>query len=109
MAGSVLPVVVAHGEGRVEPLTANDMTQVRELATLRFVDHAMQPTERYPFNPNGSPEGITGLVSADGRAAILMPHPERVLRSVANSWHPRDWPDYGPWLKVFTNARRAVG
>ena len=109
MAGSVLPVVVAHGEGRVEPLIADGIAQVRQLAALRFVDHDLRATQRYPFNPNGSPEGITGLVSRDGRAAILMPHPERVLRSVTNSWHPADWPEYGPWLRLFSNSRKALG
>ena len=109
MAGSVLPVAVAHGEGRVEPLIADGIAQVRQLAALRFVDHDLRATQRYPFNPNGSPEGITGLVSRDGRAAILMPHPERVLRSVTNSWHPADWPEYGPWLRLFSNSRKALG
>ena len=108
MVGSVLPVVVAHGEGRVAQMDANNLARVRALTTLRFVDHDLLPTERYPFNPNGSPEGITGLISTDGRATILMPHPERVLRTVANSWHPQDWPEFGPWFKLFTNARRAL-
>jgi len=80
-----------------------------ELAALRYVDHYGRPTERYPFNPNGSPQGITGLTTADGRFTILMPHPERVFRTVAYSWHPDEWGEDGPWLRIFRNARKWVG
>ena len=76
---------------------------------MRFVDHRGAATERYPFNPNGSPYGITGLTSEDGRATIVMPHPERVFRTVLHSWHPEGWPDESPWLRIFRNARVWVG
>ncbi len=107
MAGSVLPVVVAHGEGRAGEVAADRHGKLRALAALRYVDGAHRVADRYPANPNGSPEGIAGLTSEDGRALIMMPHPERVIRSVANSWHPDEWPEYGPWITLFTNARKA--
>jgi phosphoribosylformylglycinamidine synthase len=75
---------------------------------LRYIDAAGQPAQRYPANPNGSPEGITGLTTDDGRVTILMPHPERVIRSANLSWHPRDWPEDSPWLRMFRNARAWV-
>jgi len=103
MAGSRLPVVVAHGEGRAVFSRAAD--QVAARVALRFVDAAGRPTERYPLNPNGSPEGITGLTSEDGRATLLMPHPERVFRSLQLSWRPPDWGEASPWLRMFRNAR----
>ncbi|WP_313953704.1 phosphoribosylformylglycinamidine synthase [Accumulibacter sp.] len=111
MAGSRLPVVVSHGEGRA--VFASAEAQARTLVTMRHIDHAGQPTERYPENPNGSPAGITGVTTADGRFSIMMPHPERVFRSVQMSWHPADWEARGwhdsPWLRMFRNARRWVG
>ena len=76
---------------------------------LRFVDDRGAPTERYPVNPNGSPQGITGLTTADGRFTILMPHPERVFRSVQMSWRPDGWGEASPWLRMFRNARRWLG
>ena len=76
---------------------------------LRFVDHRGAPTEVYPLNPNGSAGGVTGLTTTDGRFTILMPHPERIFRSVQNSWHPQGWGEDGPWLRMFRNARRRVG
>ena len=107
MAGSRIPVAVAHGEGRVE---FDDAAQ-REaaLVALRYVDHHGRPTETYPLNPNGSPEGITGLTSRDGRFTIMMPHPERVFRAVQNSWHPDEWGEDGPWMRLFRNARVWLG
>ena len=75
------------------------------LVALRFVDHRGQPTEIYPQNPNGSPQGITGLTTADGRFTVMMPHPERVFRAAQHSWHPADWREDGPWLRMFRNAR----
>jgi len=72
---------------------------------VRYVDNSGSPTERYPFNPNGSPEGVTGVCSGDGRVTVMMPHPERVFRSVQNSWHPKDWGEDGAWLRLFRNAR----
>ena len=77
--------------------------------TLRFVDNLGATTERYPYNPNGSPQGITGLTTADGRFSILMPHPERVFRSVQMSWHPEGWGEDSPWMRMFRNARRWIG
>lgn len=106
MAGSRLPIAVAHGEGRADFTgVSSDAAQV----ALRFVDNAGRPTEHYPENPNGSPGGITGLTTRDGRATILMPHPERVFRSVQLSWRPEEWPEDSPWLRMFRNARRWVG
>ncbi|MDH3948407.1 MAG: phosphoribosylformylglycinamidine synthase, partial [Gammaproteobacteria bacterium] len=108
MAGSRLPIAVAHGEGRAEFMRAEDAQQTLDagLVALQYVDHYGQATERYPFNPNGSPAGITGLCSEDGRFTIMMPHPERVFRSVQYSWHPDEWGEDGPWLRLFRNARR---
>ena len=111
MAGSVLPIAVAHGEGQAEfaDATARDACAASGLVSLRFVDHRGHPTETYPANPNGSPLGITGLTSRDGHATILMPHPERVFRTVQNSWHPAEWGEDGGWMRMFRNARAWVG
>ena len=107
MAGSRLPIAVAHGEGYAE-FTGADQRGQAQIA-LRFVDNRGAATESYPFNPNGSPGGITGLTTRDGRFTVLMPHPERVFRAVQNSWHPPEWGEDGPWLRMFRNARRWVG
>ena len=107
MQGSVLPITVAHGEGFAEFDThsgAQDMF-ADGLAPLRFVDHHEQPTEKYPFNPNGSPLGLAGVCSADGRVTSLMPHPERVFRTVQNSWASPTWREDGGWMRLFRNAR----
>ncbi len=111
MAGSVLPIAVAHGEGRAEFVSrdAAEACLKTGLVSLRYVDGKHAYTERYPLNPNGSPFGITGLTSKDGRALIMMPHPERVFRTVQYSWHPADWGEDGPWMKLFCNAREFVG
>ena len=106
MAGSRMPIVVAHGEGYAEFPNTNAMQQA--LVALRFVDHRGQPTEIYQQNPNGSPQGITGLTTADGRFTVMMPHPERVFRAAQHSWHPADWREDGPWLRMFRNARQWV-
>ncbi|MFN0040236.1 MAG: phosphoribosylformylglycinamidine synthase, partial [Burkholderiales bacterium] len=95
MEGSLIPVAMAHGEGFAEFSSPRQLSSAREQVALRFVDNRGQATERYPFNPNGSPEGITGLTTADGRFTILMPHPERVFRTVQNSWHPASWGEDG--------------
>jgi phosphoribosylformylglycinamidine synthase len=108
MEGSRIPVAVAHGEGYAEFADAGALASAQPLVTLRYVDNHGAATESYPFNPNGSPQGITGLTTADGRYSILMPHPERVFRTVQNSWHPAQWPEDGPWLRMFRNARRWV-
>ncbi len=109
MAGSRLPVVVAHGEGRAE-FKLDPLRVLGEgLATLRYIDHYGQPAESFPFNPNGSPLGLTGLTNENGRFTIMMPHPERCFRSVQNSWHPAEWGEHGPWMRMFRNARVWVG
>jgi phosphoribosylformylglycinamidine synthase len=112
MHGSVLPIAVAHGEGRVEPLAGGDLALLERegLVAARYVDDGHQATERYPSNPNGSPGGVTALTTPDGRATILMPHPERVFRNAQLSWRPRDWTgDDSPWMRMFRNARAWVG
>ena len=109
MAGSRIPIAVAHGEGYAEFGDAAALDAARPLIALRYVDNRGQPTEVYPANPNGSPRGITGLTTPDGRVTILMPHPERVFRSVQNSWHPDQWGEDGPWLRMFRNARKWCG
>ncbi len=106
MAGSRMPVVTAHGEGRA--VFASPQEQAQAIVSLRYVNNAGAPTERYPANPNGSPEGITGLTTADGRFTILMPHPERMFRSAQMSWHPREWGEASPWLRMFVNARSSL-
>ena len=100
MQGSTIPVVVSHGEGLVETAEGLDSR-----VTLRYVDNFGQVTESYPDNPNGSAHGVTGLCNDDGRFNIMMPHPERVYRSVQNSYRPDAWPEEGPWLRLFRNAR----
>ncbi|MCM8597300.1 MAG: phosphoribosylformylglycinamidine synthase, partial [Candidatus Accumulibacter sp.] len=111
MHGSRLPVVVSHGEGRA--VFASTEQRANALVAMRFIDHHGAPTEVYPANPNGSPAGATGFTTADGRFSIMMPHPERVFRSVQMSWHPAEWEERGwedsPWLRIFRNARRWVG
>ncbi len=106
MAGSRLPLAVAHGEGRVD---FGEQDGAAAHPVLRYIDASGSPTQRYPANPNGSPDGLTGFTSADGRATILMPHPERVFRSVQYSWHPAQWGEAGPWLRIFRNARAWLG
>ncbi|MEO8901128.1 MAG: phosphoribosylformylglycinamidine synthase [Polyangiaceae bacterium] len=110
MAGSKLPIAVAHGEGRAEFAhdAARAALQDSGLVGARYVDHNGQVTEHYPENPNGSPNGITGLCNRDGRVTLLMPHPERVFRSVQHSWRPQGWAEDGPWLRLFRNARAWV-
>lgn len=107
MAGSHMPVAVAHGEGRAEFADDAALTRCLESGAiaLRFVDNNLQQTERYPANPNGSPTGLTSVTSLDGRATIMMPHPERVARAVTNSWKPDEWKDDGAWMRLFRNAR----
>jgi len=111
MAGSVLPIAIAHGEGRAEFVDDAELGACVDggLVSLRFVDNHGRSTEAYPANPNGSPRGITGLTSRDGSATILMPHPERVFRTVLNSWQPPEWGEDGGWLRMFRNARAWVG
>ena len=111
MAGSRMPIAVSHGEGQAEFAQPSDIVALNNSAkvALRYVDNYGQVTTRYPANPNGSPEGITGLTSTDGRATIMMPHPERVFRAVANSWRADEWQEDGPWMRMFRNARLFIG
>ncbi|ENM5814086.1 phosphoribosylformylglycinamidine synthase [Vibrio mimicus] len=111
MAGSRMPIAVSHGEGRVEVRNAEHLTAIEQSGTvaIRFVDNFGQPTQAYPSNPNGSPNAITGLTTQDGRVTIMMPHPERVFRTVANSWHPDNWGENGAWMRMFQNARKYLG
>ncbi|HET7362766.1 MAG TPA: phosphoribosylformylglycinamidine synthase [Burkholderiales bacterium] len=104
MSGSRIPIVTAHGEGRAEFAGAE-----AQLVCMRYVDHAGRPTETYPYNPSGSPQGITGVTTADGRFTILMPHPERCFRSIQYSWRPPGLGEDSPWMEMFRNARRWVG
>ena len=109
MAGSRMPIVVSHGEGYADFSDSKRLKAAQQLVTLRYVDNRGDVTETYPLNPNGSPQGITGLTTADGRFSIMMPHPERVFRAVQNSWCPREWQENGAWLRMFQNARKWVG
>ena len=118
MAGSRMPIAVAHGEGFAEFSHANAVNDVlrQKLATLRFIENtntASTPTEVYPFNPSGSPQGLTGFTTTDGRFSIMMPHPERVFRAVQHSWQPDAWKVNGgqedtPWMRMFRNARKFI-
>jgi len=113
MAGTRVPVAVAHGEGFADFARQGDPSRV--VRAVRYVDNRGNPTERYPFNPNGSPDGLTGVTTADGRFTAMMPHPERVTRNAMMSWHPERWGeldtggDYSPWMRFFQNARKALG
>ncbi len=107
MAGTKMPVAIAHGEGRAEFTSQAELERCHDsgLVSMRFLDNHKQLTERYPANPNGSPAGITSVTSEDGRATIMMPHPERIFRAVNNSWHPDEWQEDSGWLRLFRNAR----
>jgi phosphoribosylformylglycinamidine synthase len=110
MEGARLPIAVAHGEGRAEfteESSAGDL-EATGLVAVRFVDHRGAPTVHYPENPNGSPGGITGLTSRDGRVTLMMPHPERVFRAVQHSWRPQGWTEDAPWMNLYRNARNWV-
>jgi len=112
MEGSQLPIAIAHGEGFANFSQQGNLEQLQQqgLASLRFVDHQGRPTETYPLNPNGSPGGLTGVTTPDGRFTVMMPHPERVFRAVQMSWCPPEWLDTrdgaSPWMRLFRNARR---
>jgi len=119
MHGSKLPIVTAHGEGRAvfptDPSSTSspDALMQQGLVAVRFVDNRLKPTERYPYNPNGSALGITGVRTPDGRVLALMPHPERTIINEVRSWAPeeqtKDWGEFGPWVRMFKSARRWVG
>ena len=104
MNGSRIPIAVAHGEGKAS-FERCDIKESEQNISLRYVDNYGNTAVSYPANPNGSPDGVAGLSSADGRVMIMMPHPERVYRTVTNSWAPSDWGEFGPWLKMFKNAK----
>jgi len=109
MEGSRIPVALAHGEGLAEFRDQAQQQAARSLLALRFVDNTGRATERYPYNPNGSAEGMTGFTTSDGRFTILMPHPERGFRTVQMSWHPSSWGEDSPWMRMFRNARSWLG
>ncbi|WP_145591384.1 phosphoribosylformylglycinamidine synthase [Yersinia rochesterensis] len=111
MAGSRMPIAVSHGEGRVEVRDAAHLAILEQsnLVALRFVNNQGAVTEQYPANPNGSANGITAVTSVSGRATVMMPHPERVFRTVSNSWHPEEWGEDSPWMRMFRNARKQLG
>jgi phosphoribosylformylglycinamidine synthase len=107
MEGSRLPVVTAHGEGRAVFETPEQ--EQRVIVAARYVDNYGNPTETYPLNPNGSRGGLTAVTTSDGRFTAIMPHPERVFRTVQLSWHPDSWGENSPWMRVFRNARAFLG
>jgi phosphoribosylformylglycinamidine synthase len=111
MEGSRMLIAVSHGEGRAEFASPEEAERLNglSLVPLRYVDNHGRVTETYPANPNGSPFGIAGVTTKDGRFTLLMPHPERVHRTVQHSWHPREWGEDGPWMRLFRNARAAIG
>ncbi|MGZ9898953.1 phosphoribosylformylglycinamidine synthase [Shewanella gaetbuli] len=111
MAGSRMPIAVSHGEGLAEFANAQALASAEASGTiaLRYVDGNGQVATQYPLNPNGSPNGLTGICTTDGRVTIMMPHPERVFRTVANSWHPEEWGEDSPWMRMFRNARVKIG
>jgi phosphoribosylformylglycinamidine synthase len=111
MAGSHVPIVVAHGEGRAQFSDTRALAdcEASGAVVLRYLENDLSVAERYPANPNGSPNGITGLTSMDGRATIMMPHPERLHRTIQHSWAPAQWGEDGPWLRMFRNARCWLG
>ncbi|WP_168525768.1 phosphoribosylformylglycinamidine synthase [Acinetobacter sp. A3] len=110
MQGSILPIAVAHGEGRVVAPEANlAALNAGNQVILRYVDSHGNATQHYPMNPNGSPDAISGVTSTDGRATIMMPHPERNFRALQHSWKPEEWTEDGAWLRMFRNARKFIG
>ena len=111
MAGSHLPIVVAHGEGRAQFQGATALGAAENSGTIamRYIDNQLGVTQNYPANPNGSPNGISGLCSADGRVTIMMPHPERVFRASQLSWAPAEWQQDSGWMRIFRNGRTWLG
>ncbi len=109
MVGSRMPIAVAHGEGRAEFLGVAALDAAAPLVALRYIENDGVVATRYPANPNGSPQGIAALASNDGRVTVMMPHPERVFRTLQHSWHPDGWGEDGPWMRLFRNARVWVG
>ena len=109
MDGSRIPIVTSHGEGRADYPDNRTRSLAEPLVALRYVDNSGGLAAAHPTNPNGSVDGVCGLTTVDGRVTIMMPHPERVARTVQNSWHPDEWGEDGPWMRMFRNARVAVG
>lgn len=111
MEGSRMPIAVSHGEGHAEFSSdaAIDAANNSGTVSMRYINNYGDVTETYPANPNGSVDGITALTTTDGRVTIMMPHPERVFRTVANSWHPDSWGEDSPWVRMFRNARAFIG
>jgi len=107
MAGTQTPIAVAHGEGFADFSTTGDIAKAQ--VAMRFVNNNGDATESYPYNPNGSPQGINAVTNLDGRFTVMMPHAERVFRTTIHSWHPDDWSDDSPWMRMFRNARKWVG
>lgn len=107
MAGTQTPIAVAHGEGFADFSTTGDIAKAQ--VAMQFINNSGAVTENYPYNPNGSPQGITSVTNLDGRFTVMMPHAERVFRTVIHSWHPDDWNDDSPWMRMFRNARKWVG
>ena len=107
MAGTQTPIAIAHGEGYADFTQTGNITEA--VQAMRFVDNRGAATEAYPYNPNGSPQGITSVTTADGRFTVMMPHAERVFRTVQQSWHPESWGEDSPWMRMFRNARKYVG
>jgi phosphoribosylformylglycinamidine synthase len=108
MAGSRMPIATSHGEGRATFADDADRYSVSHMIAARYVDNYGNVADSYPANPNGSRDGICALSNEDGRVTIIMPHPERVVRTIQNSWHPDGWGEYGPWMRMFRNARVAI-
>jgi phosphoribosylformylglycinamidine synthase len=100
MKGSQIPIIISHGEGRIEKTVPN--------IVMRYIDNAGEVTDRYPYNPNGSVGGIAGVCSEDGRVTLLMPHPERCIRTENLSWHPEHWGEWSPWFNMFLTARKMI-
>ena len=107
MAGTQTAIAVAHGEGFADFSLTGDINEA--LVAMRFINNKGRATEAYPYNPNGSPQGITSVTTPDGRFTVMMPHAERVFRSVQQSWHPESWGEDSPWMRMFRNARKWVG
>ena len=107
MAGTQTPIAIAHGEGFADFSITGDLKAAQ--VAMRFVNNHGQVTEAYPYNPNGSPLGITAVTNDDGRFTVMMPHAERVFRTVLNSWHPESWGEDSPWMRMFRNSRKWIG
>jgi phosphoribosylformylglycinamidine synthase len=109
MQGSMMPIVVAHGEGKLEQRQFDSQALLdQKKACLRYVDADGAASEYYPLNPNGTALGLNGFTNDDGRFTIMMPHPERIFRSIQNSWQSPDWGEYSPWMRMFRSARKWV-